>query len=75
MQNKLRQLIISVLKRNEFTCNLPLHISLRGYEVVVSGFVTTEDEILEVIATIESVSPYLQVHNRLKARRKAKAGV
>ena len=66
MQNKLRQLIVTALKRNEFTCNLPLHVSLRGYNVVVSGHVNSEDTILEVVATIESVSPYLRVHSQMR---------
>lgn len=66
MQNKLRQLIISALKRNEFTSHLPLHISLRGYDVVVSGVVPTDEIVCEVVATVESVSPYLQVHSEME---------
>ncbi|NJL94568.1 MAG: hypothetical protein HC915_13015 [Anaerolineae bacterium] len=71
MQNKLRQLIISALKRNEFTSHLPLSIKLQGYQVVVYGSVPAEELIYEVVATVESVSPYLQVRSQMQVERAA----
>jgi hypothetical protein len=65
MHTKLRQLVISALKRNDQTAKLPLTISLKHYQVVVSGEVASDKTAQEVVNTIESVSPYLQVQSRL----------
>ena len=75
MQNKLRQLIISALKRNEFTTMLPLELSVHGYNVIVSGEVENDALIYVVIATVESVSPNLRVQSRLKVAANQHAGV
>jgi hypothetical protein len=75
MQNKLRQLIISALKRNEFTTMLSLDLSVQGYKVTVSGEVENDALIYEVIATVESVSPNLRVQSRLKVAAPQHAGV
>lgn len=75
MQNKLRQLIISALKRNEFTSYLPLRLTVKGYHVMVEGTVDSKAMIYEVISTIESVSPYLIVHSRLSVQQRKQAGV
>lgn len=75
MQNKIRQLIISALKRNELTSYLPLRLSVKGYYVVVEGTVDSKSLVYEVISTIESVSPYLTVHSRLKIENRKQAGV
>ncbi|KAB2903801.1 MAG: hypothetical protein KJ064_10500 [Anaerolineae bacterium] len=75
MQNKLRQLIISALKRNELTSYLPLRLSVKGYHVVVEGTVDSKSLVYEVISTIESVSPYLVVHSRLSIEHRRTAGV
>lgn len=75
MHNKLRQLIFIALKRNEFTARLPLRLSLRGYDVIVEGEVDSEASIYEVVATIESVSPYLRVRSRMTVSERAPAGV
>jgi len=61
MQNKLRQLIMSALKRNVYTAELPLVVNLRGYDVHVSGKLASQKDVQEVISTVESVSPYLNV--------------
>ena len=73
MQNKLRQLVISALKRNEQTMRLPLTIVVYGYEVVVSGQVETEAQIRETVRTIQLVSPHLRVHPRLVLKEHAGA--
>ncbi len=75
MQNKIRQLIISALKRNEITSYLPLSLSVKGYHVVVEGAVDSKALVYEVISTIESVSPYLVVHSRLVVEQRKQAGV
>ncbi|MBZ0310368.1 MAG: hypothetical protein K8I82_30180 [Anaerolineae bacterium] len=75
MQNKLRQLIISALKRNELTSYLPLRLTVKGYHVMVEGTVDSKAMVYEVIATIESVSPYLIVHSRLSVKQRKQAGV
>ena len=75
MQNKLRQLIVSALKRNEFTARLPLHINLKGYEVTISGAVPSEEMIFEVVVTVESVSPNLRVRSRMQITSKQHATV
>ena len=75
MQNKLRQLVISALKRNEFTAPLPLSITINGLDVFVFGSVPVEDLVYEVVATVESVSPYLRVHSRMKVAKRSHAGV
>lgn len=69
MQNKLRQLVISALKRNERTTRLPLNVMVNGYEVVVSGQVDSEHLVEETVRTIQGVSPHLRVHPRLTIRR------
>jgi hypothetical protein len=61
MQNKLRQLIMSALKRNAYTTGLPLVVRLRGYDVHISGKLATLKDVQEVVSTVESVSPYLNV--------------
>lgn len=66
MQNKLRQLIISALRRNDYTADLPIQVRVVGYDVTISGYVPADFIRSEVVATIESVSPYLRIHNRLK---------
>lgn len=75
MQNKLRQLIISAIKRNELTSYLPLRLSVKGYHVIVEGTVESKTLVYEVISTIESVSPYLIVHSRLQIEKRKQAGV
>ena len=75
MQNKLRQLVVSALKRNEFTANLPLQVGVRGYHVIISGNIDSDELICEVVATAESVSPYLVVHNLMKVQNRRPAGV
>lgn len=66
MQNKLRQLIISALKRNPYTNELALNIQVRGYYVTVRGVVSSDKLAEEVIRTIESVSPHLRVQSGLR---------
>lgn len=73
MQNKLRQLIMSALKRNEYTSSLPLVVHLVGYDVFISGRVATNQQFQEVISTVESVSPYLRVHAELEITESAHA--
>jgi osmotically-inducible protein OsmY len=65
MQNKLRQLIISALMRNETTRDLPVHITLQGCDLVLTGQVPTPDHATEVIQTVEAVSTVLKIQNRL----------
>jgi osmotically-inducible protein OsmY len=65
MQNKLRQLITSALKRNIRTTTLTIEVSVRGYNVVVSGSVPSQEIADEVVGTIESVSPHLRVKHRM----------
>lgn len=65
MQNKLRQLVISALMRNEVTCDLDIHLTITGYEVTISGQVPTPDHSTEAVSTIQAVSSLLRVHNRL----------
>jgi len=65
MQNKLHQLIISALKRNDHTHMLNLGITVKGYDVIVSGQVISQHQAYEVIQTIESVSPHLRVFSQL----------
>ena len=73
MQNKLRQLIMSALKRNVYTSALPLVVHLVGYNVYISGRVASNRQIQEVVSTIESVSPYLRVHVALQVDEEAPA--
>lgn len=65
MQNKLRQLVISALKRNEYTAHLPLRVSVRGYDVVISGQVASDKTAHEVLNTVKRVSPHLRVQSDL----------
>lgn len=71
MQNKLHQLVMIALKRNGVTTNLPLEISMRHYQVTVSGTVSSARLVQEVIETIESVSPYLYVTSQLEVQEPA----
>ena len=73
MQNKLRQLIMSALKRNVYTSSLPLVVHLVGYEVYISGKVASNQQYQEVISTVESVSPYLRVYVALQVDKAAQA--
>jgi len=67
MQSKLRQLIITALKRNELTAPLDIYVQLnRGHEVTLSGYAPNATSLYEAIATIESVSPYLRVINHVE---------
>jgi hypothetical protein len=73
MHSKLHQLVISALKRNYHTAHLSLTVSLRGYQVNVTGEVASETTVNEVIRTIQSVSPMLHVHSQLKIIRQTTA--
>jgi len=65
MQNKLRQLILSALRRNPRTARLNISVAVRGYEVLVTGGVPNKALIGEVVMTVEAVSPYLRVYSEM----------
>ena len=66
MNQKLRQLVITSLKRNYHTSKLPLQISIKGYNVMVSGSVPSQKSLREAIGTIQAVSPLLNVKTNVK---------
>ena len=53
---------MSALKRNDYTAELPLVVRMSGYDVYISGKLATNRDVQEAISTVESVSPYLNVH-------------
>ncbi|HLA42136.1 MAG TPA: hypothetical protein VJZ27_01800 [Aggregatilineales bacterium] len=67
MQNKLRQLIIIALRRNHITRDLPIAVTIHGYDVILSGEVPSKALRYEVINTVEAVSPHLRVESRISA--------
>jgi hypothetical protein len=73
MQNKLRQLIIIALKRNHLTRDLPIAVSIRGYQVTVSGSVPSRALHYEVINTVEAVSPHLRLESLISVDKKVSA--
>jgi osmotically-inducible protein OsmY len=71
----LRHLIVRALQRNTFTANQPIEVTVRGYRVLLRGTVSDPDLIPEVVATVESVAPFLHVYCRLRVRREDDASV
>jgi hypothetical protein len=65
MHNKLRQLVLSALRRNPRTARLDVSVAVRGYEVLVTGGVPSKALIGEVITTVEAVSPHLRVYSEM----------
>jgi osmotically-inducible protein OsmY len=66
MQTKLRQLVISALRRNDHTTHLPISLQMSQYQVIVQGEVPTPQDAQEVIQTIKSVSTLLEVQDYLR---------
>lgn len=66
MQTKLRQLVVSALRRNDHTTHLPISLSISKYQVIVQGEVPTPQDAQEVIQTIKSVSTLLEVRDHLR---------
>jgi osmotically-inducible protein OsmY len=66
MQTKLRQLVISALRRNDHTTHLPISLQMSKYQVIVQGEVPTPQDAQEVIQTIKSVSTLLKVQDYLR---------
>jgi osmotically-inducible protein OsmY len=70
MSAKLKAAVIAALNRNTFTADQPIEVYARGRHVFLMGSVEREDLIYEAIATAETVSPLIVVHNRLLVRAK-----
>jgi hypothetical protein len=68
-RESLHHLIVRALQRNTFTADEPIKVVLRGYDVVLRGTVSHPDLILEAVATVEAVAPFLNVYSRLRVRR------
>ncbi|MBN2306208.1 MAG: BON domain-containing protein [Anaerolineae bacterium] len=64
----LRHLILRALKRNTFTADQPIRITVSGVNVVLKGSVDHPDLIPEAVATVESVAPFLRVYSQLRVR-------
>lgn len=73
MPNKVKKAVLAALQRNTFTANQAIEVYTKGRHVVLMGSVESPDLIFEAIATAETVSPLIQVHNRLKVRSKEEA--
>ena len=64
----LRHLIERALKRNPFTADQPIRVTLDGVNVLLYGWVNHADLIPEAVATVETVAPFLNVYSRLRVR-------
>jgi hypothetical protein len=62
-------MIVRALKRNTFTADQPVRVVVNGCHVLLHGTVSHPDLIPEIVATVESVAPYIMVHSRLRVRR------
>lgn len=65
----LQHLISRALQRNTFTAQERIKVALRGNNVILYGTVSHPDLILEAVATVEAVAPFLHVYSRLRVRR------
>lgn len=65
MKAKITTAVLAALKRNTFTANQPIHVQVKGRQVILIGEVEREDLVFEAIATAESVSPALRVISQL----------
>lgn len=64
----LHHLIERALQRNTFTANQGIRVVVRGDNVWLIGWVTHADLIAEAVATVEAVTPLINVYSRLKVR-------
>lgn len=62
----LLHLIERALKRNTFTAAEPIHVLLLGEDVLLYGIVSHPDLIMEAVATVEAVAPFLRVYSHLR---------
>jgi hypothetical protein len=62
----LLHLIERALKRNTFTADEPIHVLLLGEDVLLYGTVSHPDLIMEAVATVEAVAPFLRVYSHLR---------
>lgn len=64
----LRHLIERALRRNTFTADQDIFVVVRGDDVWLVGWVAHPDLIPEAVATVEAVSPLINVFSRLQVR-------
>jgi hypothetical protein len=65
----LHHLIMRALRRNTFTADQRIEVTIRGHDVLLRGIVDYPDLIPEAVATVEAVAPFLHVYSRLRVRQ------
>lgn len=65
MAVKVKDAVKAALQHNSFTANLPIEVKTKGYIVVLKGEVESHEMVFEALATVEAVSPLLDVRCRL----------
>ncbi len=69
MQDKIKKAVLAALRRNTFTAHQAIEVEVYGRHVVLVGEVNHEELVYEAIATAESVSAKLHIHNRLTVQQ------
>lgn len=66
MEEKIKRAVEKALRRNTFTAEELIKVSVQGRVVILTGSVSQEDLIYEAVATAEAVSSKLRVYSSLE---------
>lgn len=67
-QYRIYQAVIKALHLNPYTANEAIQVAIQGYVVILTGHVTDEELIYEAVATVEALSPKLEVYSELMVK-------